>query len=673
MGEELVLIEGFEDFAAGEDHAPSFAAGEAEATDEERLAALHESSDQLTQHHDELRRELELSEARLVKSFNAKPKIEQIVVPRLDTVERCTTCHLGIEDPTFKDAPQPFATHSGTIMETHTPDKFACTPCHGGWGRALELDEAHGEHPGKGSPILSGDLVQSSCAKCHGNDQSLKGTQVFGRGEMLFKNSGCVGCHKAGNEIASFKSGPSLDRVGEKVDHQWLIAWLRDPQSHSLEARMPNFGFNVEEAEAIASYLLTLRERKPPSAFQGSPLSDLDRARAEKLFADVGCLGCHIVQGEGESVGPELTHIGSKVSPSWLYSWIENPKAFNPDSKMPVFGLSPDQIALLTNYLVDLEDGELASIASSVAFDDNILERGRALVDENGCAGCHNVGKGGRLIAPELNGIGNKTVDELEFGDARSVERNVYSWIKAKIDDPKQFETEGISAKMPKFGLSERETNALAVYLLSLTAEELPREYTLGLFESQSILARGRRVFENRNCASCHMLNGIGRSVGPDLTREGEKVRPKWLFEFLMSPTRIRWWQPARMPNFHLSEEEATLLTEYLMLLSNQPAPFYFVPKEAQIFPLADSGALHFLTLKCQSCHPIAGQQVVAGGDTEQLGPDLGMAPDRLKADWLFRFLKNPQAIDPGTQMPDFEQSDEIYKALTDFLMSQGR
>lgn len=148
-------------------------------------------------------------------------------------------------------------------------------------------------------------------------------------------------------------------------------------------------------------------------------------------------------------------------------------------------------------------------------------------------------------------------------------------------------------------------------------------------------------------------------------------VRPAWLFGFLKQPARIRWWEDARMPNFHLTDYEATTLTEYFMALSNQPAPYEYTPPDQKVFPLADSGAKFFNDLKCQSCHPLAGKQGVVGGDTKKIGPDLGMAPVRLKKDWMLRFLRDPQAFSPGTQMPTFGKPDEQYSAIIDFLMKQ--
>jgi len=217
--------------------------------------------------------------------------------------------------------------------------------------------------------------------------------------------------------------------------------------------------------------------------------------------------------------------------------------------------------------------------------------------------------------------------------------------------------------------LGKSDAEAITVYLQSLTAQEFPTEYRQSLLDENSPLVAGARVFARHDCTACHTISGRGGKIGPELTREGERVNPSWLFKFLKAPSRIRWWQDARMPNFHLTNEEATQLTEYFMGLSNQPAPYEYTPPDKLVFPLASAGAKYFVDLKCQSCHPIGGKQLVAGGDTKKLGPDLGLAQTRLKQDWMLRFLRDPQAVSPGTQMPSFGKPDYMYQGIIDFLM----
>ena len=73
--------------------------------------------------------------------LNQKVEIKQIILEK-DNADRCTTCHLGLEDTRFKNAPQPFSTHPG--KNHHSFEKFGCTVCHHGQGLATTVKDAHG-------------------------------------------------------------------------------------------------------------------------------------------------------------------------------------------------------------------------------------------------------------------------------------------------------------------------------------------------------------------------------------------------------------------------------------------------------------------------------------------------------------------------------------------------
>lgn len=648
----------------------------------DRIKQLTESKTQLQAHIDQLNRNLRLVDGRLTRNRSGVFEVEQIYVERLGAIDRCTTCHKAVEEPGFENAPEPFRTHSTAVLRAHPIERFGCVSCHGGWGSALEKSEAHGGEVGKGHPLLVGDQVQASCGKCHGETRQLAGEETYLAGATLFRQAGCLGCHKLDlNQPATNvgpstlvlqteppKVGPDLDRIGEKVNPAWLVGWLQNPQSHSIDARMPNLGLKVDEAEAISTYLLTQHSTAPPS-FQMPTVTQERLAAGRRLVDNLGCLGCHIVRGEGAAVGPELTNIRNKVDPQWLYGWIQNPKAFFPNSRMPVLNLTRQQSEDIGNYLLSVGTGKPSPLDVRPNLGDpKMAELGSRLIAERGCAGCHGIKGFERISAPELTSIGDKTTDVLEWGSAKPQSKTLYDYIFTKLTDPRAFDTDKFKGKMPKFGLSGDDARTIAIYLMSKTSQELPPEYTKDLQEQGSALSLGRRVFQQHDCSACHRIAGEGGKVGPELTREGEMVQPSWLFAFLKQPTRIRWWQDARMPDYKLTDAEATELTEFFMALSNQPAPYEYTPPNEQVYPLALIGQKYFSQLMCESCHPLAGKQVV-GGDAKKLGPDLAMSPKRLKKDWMLRFLRDPQAFNPGTLMPTYGKPDSTYQAIIDFLM----
>ena len=50
-------------------------------------------------------------------------------------------------------------------------------------------------------------------------------------------------------------------------------------------------------------------------------------ASGSSLFSSEGCIACHAVNGQGGSVGPDLSHVGGRKSLSWLKTQITNPGA----------------------------------------------------------------------------------------------------------------------------------------------------------------------------------------------------------------------------------------------------------------------------------------------------------------------------------------------------------
>jgi hypothetical protein len=59
----------------------------------------------------------------------------------------------------------------------------------------------------------------------------------------------------------------------------------------------------------------------------------------------------------------------------------------------------------------------------------------------------------------------------------------------------------------------------------------------------------------------------------PPLLREGEKVQPAWLFQFLRDPFEIRPLTVLRMPRFNMSEDEAMDLVNYFAAVDRMTNP----------------------------------------------------------------------------------------------------
>jgi mono/diheme cytochrome c family protein len=78
------------------------------------------------------------------------------------------------------------------------------------------------------------------------------------RGERLFTEQGCYGCHTVG-KFGTQGIAPDLSHVGGKHDVGYLTKWLRDPASQRPTAHMPKIAMSDAEAKALATYLGSLR------------------------------------------------------------------------------------------------------------------------------------------------------------------------------------------------------------------------------------------------------------------------------------------------------------------------------------------------------------------------------------------------------------------------------
>ena len=87
--------------------------------------------------------------------------------------------------------------------------------------------------------------------------QAQDGAALVARGQIVFRDQGCYGCHtvgKTGTPIAA-----DLSRIGAKRDQAYLGRWLRDPSLQRPTAHMAKLQLSESEVEALAAYLGSLR------------------------------------------------------------------------------------------------------------------------------------------------------------------------------------------------------------------------------------------------------------------------------------------------------------------------------------------------------------------------------------------------------------------------------
>jgi mono/diheme cytochrome c family protein len=136
------------------------------------------------------------------------------------------------------------------------------------------------------------------------------------------------------------------------------------------------------------------------------------------------------------------------------------------------------------------------------------------------------------------------------------------------------------------------------------------------------------------------------------------------------------------MPTFHVDNHEGDTLVDYFTAMADLQVPYVFL--NTNLFPAADLDAGAKLMSKdyfnCFSCHQQGDKH--PEGPPEGWAPDLGLAHARLNPDWIPLWLKDPQAIQPGTKMPSFYpggpddilkgNEEEQRKAIRDYIFWFG-
>jgi mono/diheme cytochrome c family protein len=603
--------------------------------------------------------------------------IQQIWLPELRVVDRCTTCHVGLEEASLADVSmQPFRRHP---VIPHSAHQFGCAICHRGQGAATTVEDAHRSTLAWEQPLLPARYVESSCGQCH--RAPLTGTPQLNSGRNLLARYGCVHCHTIklldGSAIRPTDDPPSLSHLADKTTREWIYVWLKDPQAYAVTAAMPNFRLSDADVRDISAFLIA---NSTPAAGSTVPVTataqkgSSDPQAGSSLYGESFCASCHAVQNAagnlvGGDVGPELTRIGSKVKPVWLRSWLRNPRIYDAETSMPHYRFTDQQVALLTTFLGSKTDSDLLANVHLDAPTPEQIAHGKSLATEYGCASCHEISgiKKPENSAPELTRIGSKPLTQITF--LPGMPHTVPDYISSKIRQPRSF---GQGLKMPQYSFAPAQIDALTTALLSLTdrAQDLPPALTVPAqaFSNYQPAGKAGQLMADLACLSCHAINGRGGDMAPDLTWEGSAVQRKWLEDFLKNPNTVRPALIRRMPKFNLSDSEITELTDYIMAVYQTPA-FDRDSMSTSGYPaaLVEHGKqLFYSRYACQSCHIVDTKT-----DKGYIGPTLTEVGSRLNAAWIYHWLKNPQALRPGTAEPNQNISDEEARALTAFLMAQ--
>jgi cytochrome c2 len=715
---------------------------------------------------------------------------DDVIFSGTPKVDRCTTCHLGIDKKGFENEKQPFTTHPEPRLLPPGPASHRQGGLHVVPPGTRTRDRLHERRP---HPLDGG--------AGEGLGQELQPLRHLPSLPLLGLPDDGQGPH--GGPVREVPSGPGRDPQGGFAQHRppplREVRLLRLPQGQGL-GRPAQGGpgphqDRLEDERGMDLPLDQEAQRLPPHAHAagvgraharpghgqhegpeqrrgqrggGLPRREVrtrdlpdppagDLAQGRKTFETIGCLACHRVgpdrRGVDETLpdgttrkgldaasfrthGPNLDGTGSKVNAGWLYAWVRNPKGYWHDTRMPNLRLTDKEAADLTAYLMSLKNdafmaqprpplqedirNELITehlLAANVpvaeadrqlkSMDDHqkTIFVGEKTIGRYGCFGCHNISgfEKASPIGVELTEEGSKLVERLDFGfEEGKIPHTLPGWVHRKVMEPRVFD-EGKHKRpeellrMPKFGTTDEEAEALVTAVMSFTKEQVPLAAQKQLSADERYIERGARLVRDKNCRACHVLGEQGGAIraivadqleaqgldtltartqtvafSPPLLYnadakigEGARVQTDWLHGFLSDPShKIRPWVELRMPTFEFTEDELNVLTRYFAAMDKVSYPYSAKPQPDPT--LVAAGRDLFGRWQCVKCHVVAGK--LPNQPPENMAPDLANVPRRLRAEWLHPWLADPGKIQPGTRMPANFPKDAAENAYPEVL-----
>ena len=174
-----------------------------------------------------------------------------------------------------------------------------------------------------------------------------------------------------------------------------------------------------------------------------------------------------------------------------------------------------------------------------------------------------------------------------------------------------------------------------------------------------------KKLVQEKGCRACHVINGRGGTIGPDLTEVGDKAPEQYDYTRLYGQRTAFAWHVAHfkdpralvtdtvMPNFHLSTRDAQALAMLVLSWRKASVPAEFLhgaprtdaataEETAEEARMRTGPGAWFVKTGCFVCHSISAFGVKSPA---QIGPDLSNAVEDVQSRFgktLDDFLRAP-------------------------------
>lgn len=180
-------------------------------------------------------------------------------------------------------------------------------------------------------------------------------------------------------------------------------------------------------------------------------------------------------------------------------------------------------------------------------------------------------------------------------------------------------------------------------------------------------VVRGREIWDKNNCMGCHTLLGEGAYYAPELTLVYERRGPEWMKMFLKDPQKM-YPGERKMVQYDFTDQEIDDLISFFKWIGEMDLNGF--PAKTMYDTLKTTAGNDYSGLEkpsnwslCQACHSV-------GGNGGNVGPALDGIGSRQDEAYLVKWMKDPQAVKPGTTMPKIDMSDAEFNEVIAYLVA---